>query len=127
MELKSASKIFNLTLKLIGTDEDVYMVSIKNLINNPEAINEYLIASKERSSANDYIKIDEKIKAFKGNNIKKMINEEKNRLWICIWYRTMIIINITNENVKEIILNSMLVILLWSLASYAFRWALFRP
>lgn len=99
------------------------MVSIKNLINNPEAINEYLIASKERSSANDYIKIDEKIKAFKGNNIKKMINEEKNRLWICIWYRTMIIINITNENVKEIILNSMLVILLWSLASYAFRWA----
>lgn len=80
MVLKSASKIFNLTLKLIGTDEDVYMVSIKNLINNPEAINEYLIASKERSSANDYIKIDEKIKAFKGNNIKKMINEEKNRL-----------------------------------------------
>ena len=78
--LKSASKIFNLTLKLIGTDEDVYMVSIKNLINNPEAINEYLIESKERSSANDYIKIDEKIKAFKGNNIKKMINEEKNRL-----------------------------------------------
>ncbi len=56
------------------------MVSIKNLINNPEAINEYLIESKERSSANDYIKIDEKIKAFKGNNIKKMINEEKNRL-----------------------------------------------
>ena len=80
MVLKSASKIFNLTLKLIGTDEDVYMVSIKNLINNPEAINEYLIESKERSSANDYIKIDEKIKAFKGNNIKKMINEEKNRL-----------------------------------------------
>lgn len=80
MVLKSASKIFNLTLKLIGTDEDVYMVSIKNLINNPEAINEYLIASKERISTNEYIKIDEKIKAFKGNNIKKMINEEKNRL-----------------------------------------------
>lgn len=56
------------------------MVSIKNLINNPEAINEYLIASKERISTNEYIKIDEKIKAFKGNNIKKMINEEKNRL-----------------------------------------------
>lgn len=67
------------------------MVSIKNLINNPEAINEYLIASKERISTNEYIKIDEKIKAFKGNNIKKMINEEENRLWICIWYRTMII------------------------------------
>lgn len=57
---------------------DVYMVSIKNLINNPEAINEYLVASKERISTNEYIKIDEKIKAFKGNNIKKMINEEEN-------------------------------------------------
>lgn len=57
---------------------DVYMVSIKNLINNPETINEYLIASKERISTNEYIKIDEKIKAFKGNNIKKMINEEEN-------------------------------------------------
>ena len=57
---------------------DVYMVSIKNLINNPASINEYLIASKDRISTNEYIKIDEKIKSFKGNNINKLINEEEN-------------------------------------------------
>ena len=57
---------------------DVYMIAIKKLINNPESIKEYLMANKERISANEYIKIDEKIKKYKGNNVKKLINEEEN-------------------------------------------------